>query len=328
MSSGRLARVAIRVSAWSLIAAGIAAAQSVIGNTLMGKVRSQTGRPVASLLVELHSGNGALITQTFTTNEGDYAFTGLAGASFVLVINDPNHHPVSERVELTRSAANQPGGVVRMDLTIRPREGPTAPGQHGVVFHQDVPTKALEAYRGGIRLLGERKTDEAVSAFREAVTVFPDYFDARFALGLEMLRQRRYPEAATELERARKVNPRNGRLYHTFGLLLMEQRRYPQAVEVFEAAARLDPSNAEAHLMRGAALIEIGRLDDAQNALNRAEQLSTSKLALVHANRARIYERQGNRRRAADELELYLKKNPDAQNADSVREAIKKLRSS
>jgi tetratricopeptide (TPR) repeat protein len=318
----------IFITVWLLAAPGITSTQSAAGNTLIGKVRSQAGRPVPNVLIELHNGNGALITQTFTSNEGDFAFTGLAGASFLLVINDPNHKPLSERVELTKSAVNHPGDVVRVDLTLLPIDGTTRPQSQGVVFHQDVPSNARDLYRSGVTQLADRKNEEAVAAFREALALFPDYFDARFALGLELLRQRRYHEAAAELERARKVNPRNGRLYHTFGLLLVEQKRYPQAVEVFEAAARLDPSNAEAHLMRAAALIEMGRLDDARIALNRAEQLSANKLALVHAHRARIHERQGDRRRAADELELYLKKSPNTQNADSIREAIKKLRSS
>src|SRR6476660_1033265 len=86
-----------------LLLASVAGGQSVAGNTIVGKVRTQSGHPVANVLVELQTGTGALVTQTFTTNEGDYAFSGLEGASFVLAVDDSNHQPFTERVELTRS---------------------------------------------------------------------------------------------------------------------------------------------------------------------------------------------------------------------------------
>jgi regulator of sirC expression with transglutaminase-like and TPR domain len=46
----------------------------------------------------------------------------------------------------------------------------------------------------------------------------------------------------------------------------------------------------------------------------------------VHLQLARLYEKRGDRARAAGELEEYLKKSPDAKNAPAIREAIKKLK--
>lgn len=296
------------------------------GNTLIGKVRAESGRSLSNVLVELQTGNGVLVAQTVTTNEGDYAFSGLAGASFVLVVNEPNHQPFSERVELTRTATTRPGERIRIDLVLKPRDRAMTQAA-GTVFQQDVPESALAAYRRGTKLLAERRSDEGMAALREAIKAFPGYFDARFALGLELFRSHRLTEAIEELEQARKINPRDGRLYHTFGLVLYEQKKYEIAVTVFEAAERLNPSNAEIRLMRAAALIETGRLDEAEDQIARADQMSSHKLAIVHLHRARVYEKRGDRRRAADELETYLRKNPEAENASAIREAIRKLRS-
>jgi Tfp pilus assembly protein PilF len=299
--------------------------QTSDGNILIGKVRTESGRPLSNVLVELQTGNGVFFAQTVTTNEGDYAFSGLAGASFILLVNESNHEPFSERVELTRTATTRPGERVRVDLLLKLRDKEKTP-RAGTVFQQEVPEAALKAYRHGLRLLAERKSDEGITALREAIRILPKYFDAHFALALEFVRLRRATDATEELELARAINPKDSRLYHTFGLVLYEQRKYGLAATVFEAAVKLNPANAEARLMHGVALIETGRLKEAEDEIARADQISSHKLAIVHLHLARVYEKRGDRIRAASELESYLRQNPGVDNASAIREAIKKLR--
>lgn len=315
----------------ALFLAALATGQAFSNNTIMGKVRSQTGQPVVGVLVELQSGNGLPLNQSVTTNEGDFIFTGLEGASFIVVINDFNYQPFADRVELSRMATTRPGDIVRVDVTLIPKTDQAssrsgAVSRPGVVFHQSVPDAAIKAYRHGMKLLAERKSDEGLAALAEAIKIFPEYFDAHLAVAFELMRLRRYDQAVAALERARKVNPRDSRLYYGFGLVVFEQKKFDLAAKVFEAAARLNPSHSEAYLMRGAALIEVGRLDLAEAELKRAFQVSQQKLALAHIHLARVYEKRGERSRAADELESYLNKKPNAENAQAIREAIKKLR--
>src|SRR5689334_12751594 len=95
-----------------------ASGQSIAGNTIAGKVRRSAGQPAANLLIQLETGNGVPFTQTVTTNEGDYAFSGLEGASFVVVINDPHYQPIAERIEFARDAVGRPGETLRVDITL------------------------------------------------------------------------------------------------------------------------------------------------------------------------------------------------------------------
>jgi Tfp pilus assembly protein PilF len=306
------------------LAAG-AGAQGISGNTIAGKVRRPTGQPAANLLIQLETGNGVLITQTVTGNEGDYVFSGLEGATFTILVNDPHYQPVAERVEFAREAVGRPGETLRVDVTLVAKNEPGVPPARAV-FHQDVPAEALQAYQRGVKLLAERKSDDGMQSLAAALKLYPSYFDAHFALGLELFRLARYDQAIGELEQARTVNPKDSRVYHTFGLVLFEQKKYGLAAAVFAAALQLNPSDAEAQLMRGAALIETGHLDEAETALLSADQLSTHKLAIAHLHLARVYEKRKERARAADALERYLKLAPEVKNADAIREAIKKLR--
>ena len=308
-----------------LLLATLASGQSIVGNTITGKARRQTGQPAANVLIQLETGNGIPITQTVTGNEGDFAFSGLEGATFTLIVNDPQYQHISERVEFQRGATGRAGETQRIDIVlVRHAESAVPPGQ--LIFRQDVPENALRAYQRGVKLLADGKSNDGLAELASALSLYPRYFDAHFARGLELLRLKRHDDAVHELEAARQINPKDARVYHTFGLVLFEQKKYALAASVFAAAVQLNPADAEAQLMRGAALIDVGNLDEAEAALARADQVSLHKLPIVHLHLARVFEKRGDRRKAAEELERYLKLVPDASNAAAIREAIKTLR--
>src|SRR5207237_122153 len=120
-------------------------------------------------------------------------------------------------------------------------------------------------------------------------------------------------------------------------------KKYGVAVAVFAEASRLNPTSALNSLMRGIALIhQASTIDPSQSkatadrefilkraevALAEASELSGKKLTADYLSLAMLYEMKGERARAAAELEQYLQKNPAAQNADAIREEIRKLRS-
>ena len=315
--------------------------QTMTGNTIAGKVRSQSGSTLPNVLVQLESGNGVLLTQVFTTNEGDFAFTGLEGASFILVVNEPNYDPLAQRVELSRTAATRPGETVRVDLVLTSKARPAthAPGR---IFSQEIPVAALEAYKTGVKLLAEHKSAEGIAALNEALRVMVNYFDAHFALALEFVRLSRHNDAIAELEKARAINPNDSRVYYTFGLVLSEQKKYALAARVLAEAWRLNPSDHGLLVSRGTCLIELAlsldplsaavtaerdaTLSLARSELLKALELSGGKSLGAHLQLARLYEKIGERRKAAEELEQYLKLAPDDKRAENIRAAIKALR--
>ena len=327
----------------SLLLAGPVRAQTSDGNTIVGKVRTQNGRPAANVIIELQTGNGQPITQMATTNEGDFAFSGLAGASFYIVVNDPGHQPLSERVELTRLASARPGELLRIELTLIPKVGEEHALSARTSFSQSVPRAAQEEFGHAIKLFRENKPDEAIPTMRGAIKLFPAYFDAHFALGNELMNLNRLDEAIAELESARSINTRDDRVYQSFGLVLMKQKKPALAAAVFAEAFRLNPTNPQILLLRAMALLDQHAaiangnsseaaaerermLAGAEAELARARELSGGKLAGLHLQNARVFEKRGQPKLAADELELYLKMSPDAQNAAALRDAIRQLR--
>ncbi|HEY0408047.1 MAG TPA: tetratricopeptide repeat protein [Pyrinomonadaceae bacterium] len=326
-----------------LLLASTAAARGQQGHSIRGKVHNERGVNLARISVDLQTGNGSLISQTVTNNEGDFFFGGLGGNSYIIVASAPDYAIVSERVDFVRRVtADEPGESRTIDLTLLPKASARPPAP-GATFIQDVPPPARSTLTRALKLSKEGKGELALALMREALRIFPDYFDARFALGNELLKANRLSDAITELEQARRINPKDGRVYETFGLVLMRQRKHGVAAAVFAEAARLNPLDPRPLLLRAMSLIEYAALLnagtaanleqerrdaylEAENNLARAFELSGRKLTTVYLQRARIYEKRGEPLRAAAELELYLQESPQAENADAIRQAIKQLR--
>src|SRR6266545_5327205 len=123
--------------------ASIARAQ---GHTIRGKVRNSSGVNMSQVTISLESGNGGLINQTVTNNEGDFFFAGLGDTSYMITISAPDYSPVSERVEFVRQVnANDPGEIRTIEIILVPTDRPRAP-RPSVKFVQNIPKAALDAF--------------------------------------------------------------------------------------------------------------------------------------------------------------------------------------
>ncbi|HYH85956.1 MAG TPA: tetratricopeptide repeat protein [Pyrinomonadaceae bacterium] len=320
-----------------------AATHAQSGHSIRGKVRNSSGVSMPRVLVELQTGNGTPIGQTVTNNEGDFFFGNLLESSYTVIINTPDHNPTSESVQFVRSIdENTPGESRTVEITLTPRPGARIqPGQ--VTFAQNVPPLARQAFERGLKLTRAGKSQEGIAAMREATQMFPDYFDAHFALGSELAKAGDLGGAIIEFEHARRVNPKEGMVYYAFGLVLSQQKKHAVAAAVFAEAARLSPNDVRHPFQRATSLINHAAMIDpaaskkaaderefalaeAEKALKHAYELSGKKMAAYHEQMARVFERRGDKARAADELEQYLRMNPGDPRAGSFREAIKTLR--
>ncbi|HWP42355.1 MAG TPA: tetratricopeptide repeat protein, partial [Blastocatellia bacterium] len=207
----------------------------------------------------------------------------------------------------------------------------------GTRFAQDVPKAARAAFEKALTHLREGKSNEAITLLREAIAVFNDYFDALLTLGGEYYRVGKYQEAVEALERARQVNDRDALVYHLFGLVMVKQQKFTVAEYAFRESVRLNANNPSARFGRALALIELafrnkdaGQRDadlaEAEKELDQAWELSGKRMNDVYLQRARIFERRGQKEAAARELESYLKAEPGAKNVEAIRAAILKLR--
>src|SRR5258708_3403244 len=310
------------------------------GNSIRGKVRNSSGVNMSQVIVSIETGNGSPFSQTATNNEGDFFFGGLTDTSYVLVNSALDYNPVSEQVEfVNRTGPNSPGESRAIDITLTPK-GDVRPPRPGLNFVQNIPKAAQTSYESALKLSKQGKKEESIAALREAIRIFPDYFNAHLVLGSEFTKAGKHGEAIAQLDEARRINPTDDRTYELFGLVLTQQGKFAVAAAVFAEASRLNPLDPQYSLMRGMALIEqasginvsqskqaendrVATLNDAES-LKHTYELSGKKLAAAHLQLARVSEKRGQRDRGASELVQDLREAPDVTDADAFRQAIKR----
>ena len=314
------------------------------GNSIQGKVSNAAGKHMAQVIVEIETGNGQPVETTVTNNEGDFSITGLTGTSYIVVIRQLDYEPLSEHVDFVRTVdADAPGERRTIQITLIPKGGVAARPSNRVVSGQSVPKAARDALERALKFSKDNKSEDTIASLKEAIKAYADYFDAHLLLAGEYLKVDRLDESIAEYEQARKINPKDDRVYQGFGQVLMKQKKFALAVGVLGEAARLNPSDANIQMVMGMALLEHASAANpaqskeaaaereksfglAEAAFLKAFELSGKKMAAVHLQLARLYGKKGDRSKAADELEQYLKMSPGDKKADSLREAIKTLR--
>jgi Tfp pilus assembly protein PilF len=303
---------------------------------IRGRVRAADGTTINNAMVELYQGNGGMVAQAVTRNEGDFTFGQIPAAEYEVHVAASGFEPVTQSVKFMQTSRVTFGEVVSVEITLRVKAATSTPVV-GVRFVQEVPKAARAAFDKAMEHLRDNKYDEALTQLREAVGIFNDYFDANFMLARELMRANHDQEALEALERARHVNEREGAIYHLFGLVMLKQKKFVVAEMAFREAIKFNPNHAVFHLYRGKALIELAiyskdenrlaeDLDNAAKALDQAWELSEKKLTEVHLQRARIYIRKNEKEAAIKEFENFLKAEPNAPNAAAIRQAIDNLR--
>ncbi|HKR60063.1 MAG TPA: tetratricopeptide repeat protein [Pyrinomonadaceae bacterium] len=311
------------------------------GHTIRGKVRNAGGVNIGRMPVTLER-NGAMVSQTVTNNEGDFNFSGLTDTSYTVVVSGVDYITASESVDFVRStSSNEPGEVRTVEITLVAKTG-VRPPRPGINFVQDIPPPALAAYEAGVKLSRENHVTEAIASYQDAIKLFPNYFNAHLTLANELAKQNRFQESISHLDAARTVNPKDDRVFDLFGRVMMQQRKYAVAARIYAEAARLNPAEPQYQLAQATALIEQAALiqvaapkaapEERTFAFAEAERIllqlvkQQDRLADAHLQLARVYEKKGERGKAATELERYLRKMPNAKNAEQIKQAIKTLK--
>jgi len=109
----------------------------------------------------------------------------------------------------------------------------------------------------------QKRSDEAIHHYREAVRIRPTYYEAETNLGVTLAAQGKYDEAGAAYAGALRIKPDHARAHFNWGVALASQGKINDAMMHYSEAVRIEPDNVEARTNLGAALARIGRLDEA-----------------------------------------------------------------
>lgn len=217
---------------------------------------------------------------------------------------------ILEFLASTRSASQDGNGLAR-------EEGALISA--GTATETDL--QALRWYNEGVAA-----TDPArkIECYRKAVIIRDHFFEAWFNLGVALQIAGQQEDAAEAYRKALTLQPGTRRVLRNLGRALLDLDQTDEAVTVFEQAVSPD-APAEVYNDLGVALNRSGRYDAAEAAFREAVARNPDyapaqyNLAVCLARREQFAE-------AVAAFEQYLKADPRAADAETVRQWIETLR--
>src|SRR5689334_13531303 len=301
--------------------------QSVSNNTISGHVSNDQHVPLANLRIELLNEVDTVISTVKTDGSGLFVFRKLSDGTFQVRVQTSGTNYVSQtkRVDLARPTGF---GVAteEVDFVLSPIKGNNV-AKPGVIFAQEVPEAARKQYQKALDLLDKSNhRQEAFAALNSAVEIFPQYFDALEMLGTEQVKDQQYEAAVPVLTKALEVNSKAYASCFALGVAQYHLKQLSPSIESFRRALSLNEKSINANLWLGIALRQTARPEDAEAYLKRAGVLSESKLPDAHWQLALLFNQLKRYKEAADELEIFLKVEPDARDAEQIKKLIQRLR--
>lgn len=307
-------------------------------NSISGFIFGSNRTPVPDTFVELQDDLNRTISRVKTDGSGRYFFRGIRQGRYVVRVFPVNTIYLEQtgEVEIVNIARQSGSSVtysasenVQKDFYLRDKRAAEArSSSFAVVFAQDVPKTARDLYQMAVRDFDNKaKQNEADANLRKAIQIFPDYYEALEKLAQRLIRTGNFIEAADTAKRAVEVNRKGFEGWYSLGYALNQQKKYSDSLDAVETALDISPLSVNSLFLLGVNLRHLGRYNQAVESLVKAKKASNLPIAEIHWQLALLYTNNlKNYSAAIKELEHFLKISPKYEEADKVRELIKKLK--
>jgi tetratricopeptide (TPR) repeat protein len=287
--------------------------------------------------VMLESNSSPTITTT-TNADGVFKFSGVNTGYYTVVVDaGADYEIVREQVNIEKSM-NYSSGSAQVPIYLRPKgSGPAAkPGAMNPAL-TGVPKAAIDLYQKGLEFAQKNDNKKAVEQFSKAVELHPQFALALYELGVQYLKLSQPDKAAEALQSATKIMPEEFMPRLNYGIALLNEKKYAEAETELRQALKKNNDSPTGHMYLGIALLTTSRDEktrqydmekyaEAQKELETAVSTGKDEVAMAHRYLGGIYSGNKDYKRAADEIETYLKLSPKAPDAERLREVVKDLR--
>jgi tetratricopeptide (TPR) repeat protein len=296
------------------------------GITVYGRVFLPDSRPAVQVTVNI-SGQNGFNASAKTDERGGFRFEGIPRTVYSLTVSAPqNAQYYAEPVSVN---ASRDGNSFMADIFLRnPLEAPLKKERSAQVTSvkeasQRIPRDARKALDRAQKYREQKKYEAALAELDKALKLYPDYFQAITERGIVRINTGHLQEALLDFGKAIEIFPEYAPALSGAGYCLLTMGKYEQSIALLEKAIQLDPTRTQTLLFLGIANVAVGQWQRAQRALEQALKLDAAGAVAAHIYLADAYAGQHLYSRAADELRTYLQLNPDAPNADRLRQREK-----
>ncbi len=291
------------------------------GFLIFGRVYLPDGKPASKARVYIEASTG-MTREAICDDSGNYEIRGMtAGRYRVKAINPTASDQYSNPAESdsTRSYANRVQIDVYLRLPLTEQKQNLNPG---TVNADDaaIPKAARKAYEQAMKLQKEKRLQEALAQFNQAIELYPNYFQALTERGDLLMQHNKLAEAEADFAQALKLNAKYAPAWRSIGYCQIQQKKFAAAVSNLENAFALEPNVPLTLLLLGYGNLSLNRYDAAKQCLQEALRLDTASAARAHVYLGEIFAHEQKFQDAADAIQKYLKLKPDAADARQLKE--------
>lgn len=302
-------------------------------HTIQGRVFFPPGQANGKAVkVNLEANNTVGGSSTVTDVDGTFRFNNLRPGTYAVVIDGGKEYETAREPVNIETSGSAP--VIQVNIQLRPKIDAANPAFAGV------PKDALDFYQKGSAAAQKGNAKGAAEFLSKAVAAYPQFSLALNELGIQYLKLGQMDQAAEAFEALVKLKPGDvagqldlGIALYNQGSALVTQQKLDEAQKKLDGAEahlreaiKLNSPGPTAHYYLGLTLLKFKAYDEAQKEFELAISNGGENLAQAHRFLGGLYQHSKRNKDAADELEKYLKLDPKAKDADTIKSLIEKLR--
>lgn len=346
-SSDRLVIAFLTLSTLCLLgfvpsATGQGASTNDMGNggihTIQGRLYTRSGRRSSTMGLRIRLINFAS-SELSVVADGSGTFTFkylLPGSYTVLVEGGDLFEDVRERVTIDDPGSSNLSNTIRLrggaktanvQITLQPKAASQNTRGPEVISARlaAVPKEAIELYEDSLRSVDEKNDAKATEQLRSAIAIYNEFAAAWNGLGVLLTRAGKTSEALEAFRMAVAYDNDLTPAVLNYGAALADARMFSDAEKYLAIALSRDVNQFRGHYYMGITQMNLRRLDIAEQAFLKAVELDETN-AMTRYYLGGVYWARKKYGKAAEQLEKYLSLDPNAENADKVRQSIRELR--
>jgi tetratricopeptide (TPR) repeat protein len=283
--------------------------------------------PAAPASVSLHGSTTPFNSSTLAGPGGKFRFKRIQPGVYTVIVFIPGRGEIRKTIDVGPSVAGKKG---RVELAIRLDESKMTPDRSALVSLRElsIPQSARDEYSKAARRLESHDVEGAIQHLNRAVELAPQFAAAWNHLGTIAYQTRRYDDAEKFFRRSLEADSNAYEPLVNLGGVLATLGRFEEAWNFNLHAVLRRPNDALAQSQMGMTYFGLNRLDLAEKYLLEAVRLDPGHFSHPQLLLAEIYLQRGQKRKAAEILDDFLKRHPDWPLAAKMRDTIAQLRGS
>jgi tetratricopeptide (TPR) repeat protein len=299
-------------------------------NTIEGRVTNRDGKPISDARVFLENEGYSPVGSAMTDASGRFQFKNMASGVYYVEVEpgSTGFERQKQRVEALAFNERRGGGgeVFRVDIVMvgkKPTGASTDRSSSLVLFHQEIPDAAKQEYERGRKSVDKGDFESALNSLKQAISLFPDYYDALELLGTEYVKRNDFTSAIPLLQHAVELNRDSWRAFYSLGIAQYSTNSRAEGVTSLQRAAELNPDSPNTNMRLGMILALDPQMREAAiQALERATKLSKEPIPMAYLYLGGLYAKNEQYREAAEAFRTLLRIEPNIGERDKIEKLI------